>query len=570
MITDNPSLANMYFAPTSGVGTYRMRKIDGSFINFSIRAGGGTELVSRNGWFGRIDGEEVLICNTPAEGEKKIEMVFKDGVLAKVDSGGTSEDVAFTHPIHYQGLRPPDVWSAMAAAPERPSIWQNDGRLKLWYKSPHQFGATLVPLMLFTVWALLRVKTRILFKCILSLMVAVEAAMAILAKSRSSLIAAVVSLGILLFFEFRGKMRIDRRKTIFAAAIFALAVAMAGVLIVRRTAGTPGVKASDGHRIELLAGGLAMLRDAPGGWGSPVATGRAFSTWYASPKARALGVQANLVNDHFTSFVALGWAKGSFYAFLWIFPFVLAIDFARRGGSALPAALLASVNIACFFNVVLGVWSVWIAPLSAIALLMYGLWRSGGAVSALTKSALLSVLAVAVMDGALAVATRYAPKTNPPVQMQGRMLKVGDGDATAIVVDDGQVLGGITMKDEIRAAYKQNPELPAIGMIDDVTAIPEGFNGHLVLAGKSGGDFVARFKSSTIWRLPAAITFISPSIPPSGIPAEITGSSRVLYVMGDLTARYFPEMDNAPKWCVRIKGAEQYIPGWLGYLYVNK
>ena len=554
MIRDSPELAGMYLAPTSSLGTYRMRKPDGEFIDFSPAGGG---LVSDEGWSGRFDGDLVRISNSPDGGG--VELTFRGGVLSHVASGGKGDDVEFSSPAVYEGAELPKLWSSSQPDDAGGDLWAGGDRLRLWYNSPNQLGAVLVPLVLATLWCCARPRLGPVWRALCGLALCGELAMLFMTKSRGSAIALAAGVCVLLvpaFMAAAGKWR----RLIAAAGL--LALLLVGGMVAWRSAGSEAVKSADSRRVELIEGGLKMLRDGPGGWGTPAKVGWAYSMWYAPLGMYGAVRQTNLVNEHFTSVVAMGWGWGAVYLFAWIFPLVVMLRFAASGGSPLPAAAWAALNVSCTFNVVLGVWSVWLVPVASLGLLAAD--RRWLRARALRGGALVAAAASAAVLSALFAATRFVPRGEPRLRLAGGAVTVGGGEPRHVLVDDGHAIGAMSMPLDVRRAYAERPGLPALRIFTGSVPPSDAAGRDLTLAGEAGEEFIRRFSDEPNAAPPRSVTFLSPPFPPSKVPARLLAESRVRYVTGEFAARYFRELSTPPDWCVVVPGAETYIPGWVG------
>ena len=565
MIRDNADLAGIYFAPTSSLGTYRMRKPDGEFIDFAVGLDGHS-LVSAEGWSGRLDDEKAAISNRPAAGEKRIELKFKNGALCEVAAGGRCEPVEFTKSVSYPEAAFPEIWTKAGSASNGGEMWAGNGRLRLWYNSPNQLGAVLVPLLLVTLWASAKTRIHVFLRLFCMLALGAETVLLILTKSRGSAIAAAAAICVLAACTvMRGRMGtglgLKSRAALIAAAT-ALFICAAG-LVAYRTAFSDEVKGSDSHRVEMLSAGLSMLRDAPGGWGNPAQVGLAYTMWYA-PLGHAAGIQRNLVNEHFTSIVALGWGKGAVYLFVWVFPLFLLLGFAKKGGNPLPAAIWTALNISCVFNVVLGVWSVWLIPVASLSLLAFDRrWLSRGF---LLRTAKWSLAAVMFALASVFIATRFAPESDPRLRMRGNVLTVGAEVPHIILIYDGQSLGGVSMPLDLRHALEVQPEMPTVEIVSGTDEIPSIAGKHLILVGKTGDELMHRLATVPYLKLPSSITFIAPTFPPTRIPGKILKTCKTRYIIGEFAARYIKELEKPPSWVEIVHGAEVYIPSWMAYL----
>ena len=554
MIRDSPELAGMYFAATSSAGTYRMRRPDGEFVAFSAAGGG---LVSDEGWTGKFDGDLVRISKSQGSEGKDIELTFRRGALSRVSSGGIGDDVEFSSPIVYEGQAPAKLWCFQQSNDRGGEVWLGGDRLRLWYKSPNQLGAVLVPFVLVALWCCIRPRVGLAWRILCGLAMCCGLGMLFLTKSRGSAIALAFGVAVLLVFAGGEAMRRWRR---WCKVICLLVFLLVAGLVAYRSVCNANVKSSDSHRIELLGGGLKMLRDGPGGWGTPAKVGWAYSMWYAPIRRNVSGMQKNLVNEHFTSIVALGWVKGALYLFIWIFPLFIMLYFASSGGSSLPAAIWTALNTACMFNVILGVWSVWLIPIASLRFLVVDRrWLSS---STLRRSFLAAFAAVFGLIAILFMATWFVPQNGLRVRLDGGALIVGNGDPKHVLVDDGQVIGGISMPLDVRRAYSRRPDLPPLKIFFE-TASPKDVAGcDLTLAGDAGEKFISCFENSPDVPPPRSVTFLSPPFPPSKVPSRLLSESRVRYVIGEFASRYFKEMTDPPDWCIVVPGAEMYIPGW--------
>ena len=117
----------------------------------------------------------------------------------------------------------------------------------------------------------------------------------------------------------------------------------------------------------------------------------------------------------------------------------------------------------------------------------------------------------------------------------------------------------------------QYPSAPSIGYSQSLDALKGRNVRGIALAGDRGLEFILQWQSGSLpFGLPAEIVFLSPTFSPVEIPDELRQAAKVRYVIGEFAARYFADCAAGNEdWITKVRGAEVYIPGWLGYVMLN-
>ena len=370
--------------------------------------------------------------------------------------------------------------------------------------------------------------------------------------SRGGLVALLVGAAVLCAGSCKRPCRLRR---LLPALL--LAVVLAGAAVCTGFAGRlahsmPSDDASVGNRLAVWRAVPAMIVDAPGGWGLGNA-GDEYMGWY-QPLDRYERYRT-LVNSHFTWLVEFGWAGRLAYVCGLMLFIGMGIVRLKVRGDPLPLAVAAGFVAAAFFSSVAEEWLVCAIPL-AMLLPMLRTFLFEATVRtrrvALTSALLAGVLLLA---GVAALGAAYRPQGSMPMRKSydGARLVVGDGELSAWVVVDPEVMGGPSFGRILRG-FATTSGGCAYGMARTLAAVPDDVR-HLALCGRAadvGVEELARFSAL------ADVRLISPRHPEKWLAARAE-APHVRVFCGELS-RFCPEKD--AEGLTVVSGAAEFIPDW--------
>lgn len=443
--------------------------------------------------------------------------------------------------------------------------WRKSSRLKLWFNNPNRAGTLFAELGV-VLLALLAIRRRSV-RVICGLGLAASVVLIYLSGSRGAFAAFLIAAAALGLYGFGKFLRERRRFAVWAGVAF-LAVALAFVASLQT--GFWGRRArGDTLRTDILGTVPQMMCDAPGGWGF-VGAGQAYCDWYQ--RLDDEWVTWSLVSDHLTTLVNAGWSLRFAYVFGWLALLALLAMSARKERSARVAlAIWLVMAVSSSFNrIYLGTVSLWILPVVSLAWWGWRLPRKRP-----DRRMWFVVSGAAVVSGVLLGLCALLADGNGRdvrVRADGRRILVKSSHPSVWVVDDGWVLGGGLVGKELHAAFAMDRALSGIGYVSSVSDLPASGVRRLVLAGKSGYEFLmglseGRFPAD--FQVPSEIIFLSPPFPPSTVPDLLLRNAKVRIVIGEFAAMYFEEYRKPPEWVEVVRGAELYISDWTSRFLVQ-
>lgn len=555
-----------YFAPMTSARLWRMRTQDGAIREFEPDRRHADRLVGVGGWWGQLTKEGVTIHSPATDKLPALAYNFVKGRLDSLDVLGRHCRFGYPNPLVYEGEEIAPLWpdvEAMTAEQfaEETDMWKGGERLRLWFPGPNQAGlfcAFFVLIFLALVLYSRRLPLRIFFGAF-SLAALVLVAMSASRGAFVALAAGSILIGVS-FAHVRGLLNWRN----FALGLVILLLVGSSFLSVGyfKARSRSGDQASDAQRIEVMTGALAMLSDAPYGWGARTEIGKAYSDWY-QPLTDSR-IRLNLISDHATILVSLGWGRGFLYLALWSVGLLVLFASAWRGGSPIPVAVWTALGIAAAFNVVLFAKYILWVPYVTLAIFVFDrrwlnyrcwLWPT-------VVGAILAGIGI----GGLFVAAKIVPRQTLTFRHVDGQTIVNGRSASAWLVAEPEVLGLTTTAREIRNFYRRVPSAPSLGYVEDLSDLPQKGVRRLILTGDAGLSFLETFKRGGIpIDMPMEIVFLSSGFPPSDIPLELRAKANVSYVIGEFAARYHADLADPPKWCTIVPGAEIYIPGWMRF-----
>lgn len=564
---DIPSFGGCYFAPMTSMGLFRMRDELGNMREFekSERSG---EYRGVNGWKAKVSGQKASVIR-PDAGDGPVVYNFKCGTLVSILADGRLCRLGYPEAIIYDNESIEPLWPDVS--PEEASdfgakktFWRDDGRIRLWFNSPNQCGVFFS--FLFLAFLAITLRFRLSAVRIASGLVATSAfAVLVATGSRSGMIGMLVgSLAIAAAAIYR---RFGFRLKVFAVvgmAIVLLFAASVGLMYVKARS-AKGDLQSDATRCELYVASLKMMHDAPGGFESCVKVGAAYTYWYQDVDKYLM--RLNLVSDQLTELVRLGWPMRFFWVLGWVVVILILGGIAFHGGPAAPVAVWLSFAIGSSLNNIMLSALIWTIPVAMLALgLGFVCMRWRVVRRMIAFSCLTGIVVATIVVTGFYLAGSHIRVGDVPVEFENSAVMAGNRPVSVWIVDDASSLGLVATTRDIRRFLKKFPYAPGIGYVKGISSLAGRNVDEIVLAGNEGLDFIERFeKGSLPFATPKKIVFIAPSFPPTAVPEELRKISLVKYVIGEFYARYFPECNDDSQWIVKVKGAEVYIPNWLGY-----
>ena len=548
--------AGSYFAPYGGAGLYRMRLSDGSIREFELIPGSTNRISGAGGWTGLIRGDETDI-RSPGPVASSTLYRFRSGRLVASAHGTATpkQTAAGTWPeLPLAALWPPPVDEKTVMDEFDP--WRNAAFLKLGFVNPNRCGAflALAALVLagFAVSARRRWVKTVLGLCAAAVFVAV-----FFTHSRGAVVA--FSIGLSCYFLPR-LFKMPRRYLVVFVTSVVLLLAV-GIFACYGKSGT-GRAWSSSQRIDIWRYTPRMMVDAPDGWGF-VSSGRAYVDWY-QPLDQHFTART-LINDHLTILVSCGWPLRFGYVFLWLLALGGALKAAREGATAMPLAVWSAFAAAAWFNPLMESPALWIAP--AVGGVVFAVharpWRRCARYGRVFMAAALCAL---VVSGGLYVAGSFMPEPMPRVRAQNGIVRVNGIRPESLLVCDDVVLGNGLTEKQLRAFYAANPKAPSLSYLYDIAALPSALPRRLVLAGRTGAEFLDRWVSAPDGAkpsLPRELLFISPTFPPWAVPEAILKSCRVRIVIGEFLARFDPGYAAPLPWVDVVPGDELCVHDWV-------
>lgn len=555
-----------YFAPMTSARLWRMRTQDGAIREFEPDRRHADRLVGVGGWWGQLTKEGVTIHSPATDKLPALAYNFVKGRLDSLDVQGRHCRFGYPNPLVYEDEAIALLWPDVAAVTaeqfaEETDMWKGDSRLRLWFPGPNQAGlfcAFFVLIFLALVLYSRRLPLRILFG-VFGLAALILVAMSASRGAFAALAAGSILIGVS-FAHVRGILIWRNVALGLVVLVFVGASCLSvGYLKARSRSGD---KASDAQRIEVMTGTLAMLSDAPSGWGAWTEVGKAYSDWY-QPLTDSR-IRLNLISDHATVLASLGWGKRFLYFVLWFAGLLVLFASAWRGGSPIPVASWTALGIAAAFNVVLFTKYILWVPYATLAIFVFD--RRWLNYRCWLWPIVVGVILAGVGIGGLFAAAEMIPRQTLTFRHVDGQTIVNGRSAADWLVAEPEVLGLTTTAREIRNFYRQVSNAPSLGYVEDLCNLPRKGVKRLILTGDTGLSFLETFKRDCLpIDMPMEIVFLAPGFPPSDIPVELRAKARVTYVIGEFAARYHADLADPPKWCTLVPGAEIYIPGWMRF-----
>lgn len=546
---------------------YRLYLPDGGSLVFLRDDDDPDLLVGEQSWIGQLDGDRATLVlqgeeqSAPKAGYKfefgRPVLQVLDGCERKLDPREAAADGSLE-----------SLWPRTVATEEDKSkwdIWKGNRRLRFGkYGNPNTAAACFLELTLpfFALvfcrrrrWALLGAAGTALGSLLLFMTLSRGGFLALLCG-----FVTLAAFGIRSLFSWRKLM----------GAAFSLAV-LAGILMwsgagSRFTSGLVSRDESSDSRLVIWRAAPAMMAAAPGGWGFGM-SGFSYNNWFESmDRGHAVGT---LFNSHLDVLVEGDWFVRIAYLTILLAVSLLLLQFARRGGSALPLAMWLSFAVSCCFNPLGVVPWLWPLPigLAVDALLVRRrlVWRRCAVTAALSLAVCLLALGGMWWYGVRELAARNLPRL---CSGHGRTV-VGEGEPKIWIADDRAVLdgsyNGLSGK-EVRSYFSNHDDVGSLGFVYNLSALPKKAE-KAVFVGKLAQEFIDDWK-----RNPAkydgigSVVFLSPSFAAADVPEDLLANHPVSMIQGEFAFLATSAPSKLPKWLRIVRGAELYIPGWLDYI----
>ena len=561
---DTNSIAGAYLIAVNAF-ELQMRQPDGKIRVLRRDFGQPTKLYGEPPWVGEEVGNGIFkVLTNPEFKGGRTGFVFKDGHLRRMILGRKDyqfEQMSYPVPTNtLESLWPKELSSQEAR--ELFGTWNKDTtRLRLGFVNPNKAGCLCAELVLVGIGLMLFFTKRKWCVVCGAAVSIVAFALLTLTASRGGLLACVA--GVVVLLAFRGRRLFSLKWFAIVAAMGVLAIGIVSIAGLTERFKTKLIDTSgetDAFRVNVWRAAPKMMVDSPSGWGLGV-SGRAYTSWYQAPDE--FKVIRTLVNSHITWLVECGWIGRFLYlAALFTALWYLGV-FAWRGGNPLPLALLVSLLVAGMFNSVMESPVLWLLPVASLAFLLdkrKSVSTGRDWVRSLCVGGGLAALVLLSLSG-----YGLCSRSNPPIRASHGQVVVNGSSAKTWVVDDGVVLGGGFLGKELRLFYETFPSEPAMGIVWHIRDLPVDVE-HLVLAGKSGVDFLEKvqMEPGLLSRF-KTITFISPPFAASSLPPALVTRAGVKIIQGELATLRTSDAQSRPDFLEVISGAELYIPIWMKY-----
>lgn len=567
-------VALTYFAPENQL-FYRMRYAEGGYREFQRSLDDLRVMDGANGWKAVLaGGTKIIVTGKGPKGPERYE--FANGRLVSCTLAGEVSNFAYNDErIVPEGAEPPFHFgseqeallhtASHAKAPKSAAQllkgkWAKSGRLRWPFENPNENGYLYASFALLSLY--LMVFSRRALKIAGAVLFFAFFIPTLLTGSRGSLLAMAVGMVPPMLVHFRVLLRSKWTYVVVGVAVL-MASAYFATHIGQLKRGFTGKSSwSNEARLDMWNMASPMMVDAPGGW--KINSGKAYLDWYED--FACFTAPGSLINDHLSKMVRMSWPVRGLYAFGW-FALILGLAFTGfKSKNAVPAGLVASYAVACWFNpLMINPW-LWTAPiLSLVTVLFDKPWRHWR--RWLVASGCGVMLSVAALLTIVWLANRTPRPYGLSISADGPRVSVNGFDPRVWIVDDGHSLGGAFACKELRASMAAMPQAEAVGYVRSCADLPAKPVSRLVLGGRAGDEWLRAICSdaSLRERLPKEVVFISPPFPPSAIPPPLLTCASVKYVTGEFNARYEPELKEPSEWVEIVPAMELYLANWMRY-----
>lgn len=544
-------------------GVFRMVQPDGQKKIFQVVDADEGILLGPRPWVGKMAKGRVDIWSDPEKtgGKLRTGYTFVNGQLRMMQADG----VTYKFPGGVPKLEGGDLVSLFPKIKARSfekgsagDIWQGDkARLRLWFANPNSTGMFFAQLVL--LFAALAVRFS-RYPLALGLGAALSAASALgLLKtgSRGALLATFLGFAFLMWPYFR-RLCTKRGLVVLCATILLMVGGAFATGQARRLGGTfTSVDAGNSLRLKVARAAVQMFADAPGGWQSGEVPARhACLNWYVFDETHTL-------RTHVLTLAELGWVKGFCYVAFWCLLLGLGVAALWRRSTE-PLAFSASLALAGCLNPVYREGVLWILPSVSVVWACLSLRGTSRRVWILFLSC-VGCVSFLTITGLILVGRALQRPTAVPVHAVAAATLVNGEKPSVWVVEDVAVLGGLGFPGrEILSYYQHHMTAPALGFVREIDDLPRSVE-TLVLPGRAAAEFLDRFTETGEMPCRARrILFLSPSVGPDVVPAELFAQAEIKWRIGNFAAMKMGTMYGEVRDWVSIRvGCELYIPNWL-------
>jgi len=319
-----------------------------------------------------------------------------------------------------------------------------------------------------------------------------------------------------------------------------------------------GADGSSNVRVALYSAGVAMLADAPGGWGAGEA-GNAYGQWY-----QAVGdgrSYLSLVNSHLTWMADRGLAFRALYISWWCVALLICLPLPWTPLRAVSFAVWVALGVCGFFSSVLTLGWLWVLPALLLALCVGQRIRERAGPSRRqgVAAAIAALLAFAGIHG-----VGYALSGEPGIRADREWVRIGENPgAIRIVAPDRRILGdkyGHTIREDLER-------------IGGVTVVREAE--RLADGGYAGCEmlvFSGAVPAVDLDGFDGRVVLLNPGLDGREALEQRLAAKDVRVVVGALgdwrRARIWrAAVEARPNWeFVELRGVADFVPGWPKYL----
>ena len=446
-------------------------------------------------------------------------------------------------------------------------------RLRLWFFNPNGAGTFFAELALIAFAAVFLLK-RVPLRLASGILFAAFLWCELKTGSRGAFIGLFAGTVITALLAVKRAFSWKKAFVFGGALLLVSALVWAGVFGTRMGQRLFAMDWSNLERLRIWREAPRMLAAAPGGWGVNQ-SGPAFCDWFQN--AKTFHPLAWLVNSHLTWIVELGCWFCAVYVFAWLSVLVFSLRAAWRGSGSgmVVAGLTVLMLISAWFSTVGVFVTLWILPGIALAVLLVKVFRDFHRSDAIILAVLLLVSA-AVPFAVVQIGRGMAPAAADfqKVARAGGLTVVGEGEPLSYLVPDEEMLSmGGGMGRDVRKYRARHPKATTFAIADNLGSLPDKPMELLVLAGRSGVDFLnLRRAHLSDGKYPRAdkIIFLSPPFTPDAIPQSLLAGGGINIVYGEFSQRLSDKLRKLPLWVHIAKGGELYIPGWVRFMEVEK
>lgn len=440
----------------------------------------------------------------------------------------------------------------------RTRYWDKSGRLRLWFVNPNQAGALLMLVALLMLGVAMTSRGG-LSRAAAAVLTLAAFGGVLMTGSRGAIVAFAVGAVAMAVCRWR-----ERGRGLLQYGLIAvLAIGAICLLFGRMRCVSHLLAVDEGNsmRLDIWLAAPRMMLAAPWGWWSNV--GFCYCEWFQD-----LGYDLmfdTLNNAHLTIMVRGGYLLSAVYVFLWVNLLRSLSGVACRHGRVVAVGQWTGLAVAMWFSAVGLVGpSIWTIPVvAAIVHFRRAAWKVLFRPRGVVFSAFVAVTTIGLMAALGWFADRDIPESCRIRKFDGG-VRLGEGDARAVVVDDGHVLsGGFTgaMGKELREYVEKVPSTGSVVVVGALDAVPARVE-KLVLTGCACSEFVRRYRNGEPVPEAKRLYFVSPDLTSYEIPSALTDYCGLEVIVGEFVVSTWERIAFVPSWLTIVPSAAQYIPDW--------